>query len=115
MNITEKITMLNNHLEMVGSDRRYWITDNRIFVCYNATTDEDDIDNPERKQQEKEQQYKKAEEQQRQIERYKAETIVKIETTKTEEELKQVWTSIPKEWQPTFKEQIAKQKESFNK
>lgn len=44
MNITEKITMLNNHLEMVGSDRRYWITDNRIFVCYNATTDEDDID-----------------------------------------------------------------------
>lgn len=86
-----------------------------LLKYFHIATDEDDIDNPERKQQEKEQEDKKAEEQKRQIERYKAETIVKIETTKTEEELKQVWTSIPKEWQLTFKEQVAKQKESFNK
>ena len=39
----------------------------------------------------------------------------KVDTTKTEEELKQVWELIPKEWQPTFKKQVAKQKESLNK
>ena len=38
-----KVQCINNHNERKGSDVRYWITDNRYFVCYNATTDCDDI------------------------------------------------------------------------
>lgn len=58
-----------------------------------------------------EEQKKNAEEQQRQIERYKAETILKIESTKTEDELKKVWLSIPKDWQSEFLSTKDKQKE----
>lgn len=51
------------------------------------------------------------EEQKMQTEKYKAETILKINSTKTQDELKQVWLSIPKEWQPIFLEIKDKQKE----
>lgn len=63
------------------------------------------------------QEFNKAENEQkeRDLERLKAELNVKISASKTEEELKKVWLLIPKELQQEFKEQVTKQKESFNK
>ncbi len=43
--IEEKIEFLNEFYESIGSEKRYWIGNNDIyFVCYNATSIMDDID-----------------------------------------------------------------------
>ena len=42
--IIQMIEELNNYNEFCGKDVRYWVmNDGRYVVCYNATTDMDDI------------------------------------------------------------------------
>ena len=48
--------------------------------------------------------------QEREIERYKASVISKLEATTTLEQLKTEWSNIPKEWQPLFNEVKENQK-----
>lgn len=38
------IVKLNDYFEHNGSERRYWQYDGKYFVCYNACSDMDDID-----------------------------------------------------------------------
>ena len=45
MTIEEMIEALNCHYENMNSEKRYWIGDNDVyFVCYNALSAMDDID-----------------------------------------------------------------------
>jgi hypothetical protein len=45
MTIDEMIEAINEHYENTNSETRYWIGDNNvIFVCHNALSDMDDID-----------------------------------------------------------------------
>lgn len=44
-NIIEMMVELNNYYENNNSEKRYWLGNNDIyFVCYNALSDMDDIE-----------------------------------------------------------------------
>ena len=43
MEIIDKLNAVNAHLEVSGSEVRYWFTNGRFYICGNALSDADDI------------------------------------------------------------------------
>lgn len=43
-NIEKMVEAINEYNEWCGNEIRIWIEDDMIFVCYNALSDMDDID-----------------------------------------------------------------------
>ena len=42
--IENMVEAINEHYENTGSEIRYWIEGDYYFICYNALSDMDDID-----------------------------------------------------------------------
>jgi len=42
--IFEMMEELNNYNEFIGTEQRYWIEGDMYFICYNATTIMDEIE-----------------------------------------------------------------------
>lgn len=73
-----------------------------LLKYFHISTDEDDIDNPERKAEE-----------QRKIDEFIDNVTKEISETETIERLTTLWNKIPKDWQNYFSELVKNKKESL--
>lgn len=73
-----------------------------LLKYFHISTDEDDIDNPERKAEE-----------QRKLDEYIDNIVRDIASVQTIPDLTTLWNSIPKDWQNYFSESVKNKKESL--
>ena len=105
-----------NKFQVLGSAityfRRYSLS------CALGLVTDKDLDGcgtPESPEEKEQKRLEQEQQKQRDLERLKADFLVKIKESKTEEELKTVWNSIPKELRKEFETEVKTQRESLNK